>query len=510
MHIGKLAGLAVVFSGSLFAQGARYDSTSTTTNASCAPGSLCPVLAIPGTAVSVCIGARSSLGDCQSNPAVTYSNFSITTACPSTAQLTPAAGGACSATSDSTGAFGFWVGTAGTFSYFISLPSGGTYGPYIVTPGGGLVSGVSSINTTLTGNVVNVVLTTLANTFTQPQTISMSSASLNGLHVINAGGGYSALFETGTVAIDIPAGGGLIALSAAATSGSGRVRTIDYYTDPPGSATIRWRAGTDLAPESGANAGSNYRVQGCTDAGSCSDDITINRATGLVTVPNALTVVGALSAGSVTTTGSGTFGPTVIIDASGGSEMLLSAAATNISGRIRSVDYFTDPIGSGTFRWRVGTDLAPEAGGNAGSNFRIQGCTDAGSCSNYLAITRSSGLVNIPNALTVGSFITVTGTGQFGGTGTATTGLVTLLDASNVATGIEIIETIASVPTREADWNATPTSSFSVVNNIGTNDFIVLQGAGVRIPHTPGGTGGLAACFDGSFNLYKSTTGGCP
>lgn len=507
MHIGKLASLAVVFSGSLFAQGARYDSTSTTTNASCAPGSLCPVLAIPGTAVSVCIGARSSLGDCQSNPAVTYSNFSITTACPSTAQLTPAAGGACSATSDSTGAFGFWVGTAGTFSYFISLPSGGTYGPYIVTPGGGLVSGVSSINTTLTGNVVNVVLTTLANTFTQPQTISASSATLPGLHVINPAGGGAALFDT-SITIDSNGGAELL-LSGAATSGTGRLRSIDYFTDPIGTGTFRWRVGTDLAPETGGNAGSNFRIQGCTDAGACSDDITINRASGLVTVPNAMTVTGALAAGSVTTSGTGTFGTQLTIDSNAGAELLLSGAATNLTGRLRSIDYFTDPIGTGTFRWRVGTDLAPETGSNAGSNFRIQGCTDAGACSIDLSITRSSGVINIPNILDVGSLVS-TGTGQFGGTGTATSGLIMLLDASNVATGIEILETISGLPTREADWNATPTSSFSVVNNIGTNDFIVLQGAGVRIPHTPGGTGGLAACFDGSFNLYKSTTGGCP
>lgn len=90
--------------------------------------------------------------------------------------------------------------------------------------------------------------------------------------------------------------------------------------------------------------------------------------------------------------------------------------------------------------------------------------------------------------------------------GAATVGLLELNDGLSTATGIQIDE----LSSRIANWNAGPTFSFEVVNSSGTNDLIVFQNGGVRIPHIPGGSGGLAACFDASQNLYKSTSGSCP
>lgn len=168
MHIWRALPLAVIFSEVVFAQGARYDSASTTVSGSCASGQLCPVLAIPGTSVSVCAGPVSTLGACQASPATTYKDFTATVPCANTAQMTPATGGACTPFVDGQGSFGFWVGSAGTFAYFLTLPDGSSYGPYTVTPGGGgaVGGGVTAINTTLTGNVINIPRTIDNNTFT--------------------------------------------------------------------------------------------------------------------------------------------------------------------------------------------------------------------------------------------------------------------------------------------------------------------------------------------------------
>ena len=58
------------------------------------------------------------------------------TPCPTTAQLTPATGGACLSTADNQGNFGFWALPPASFSYFLIVPptaGGGTYGPYPFT-----------------------------------------------------------------------------------------------------------------------------------------------------------------------------------------------------------------------------------------------------------------------------------------------------------------------------------------------------------------------------------------
>lgn len=198
------------------AQGSRFDSASTTTSPTCAPGATCPVLAIPGTSVTVCTGAQASLAACLQNRATTYNSYTAANACPGTAQLTPAGGGACTPTVDNRGKFGFWVGSSGTYSYVLSLPNnGGTQGPYIITLGGGggsgavdsvtgsgagisvtpttgavVVSntGVTAINTSQTGNVTNVAITSTPNTFTALQTFLGTGATTTGIIALNDNG----------------------------------------------------------------------------------------------------------------------------------------------------------------------------------------------------------------------------------------------------------------------------------------------------------------------------------
>src|SRR3954467_10380024 len=99
--------LLILLAAHANAQPIRYDQTATTTSPQCASGKICPVQAIPGTIVSFCTTAGfSTLAACLANPLTTYTNVGGGTPCPTTAQLTPATGGACLSTADNQGAFG--------------------------------------------------------------------------------------------------------------------------------------------------------------------------------------------------------------------------------------------------------------------------------------------------------------------------------------------------------------------------------------------------------------------
>lgn len=113
-------------------QAIRFDTVSYTVNASCVAGKQCPVLALPGTQVNVCQGSQGTLAACLGSPATTYTDAGAGSSCPTTAQLTPATGGACLSTADNQGNFGFWA-LPGDYSYYLRVPAtagGGTYGPY--------------------------------------------------------------------------------------------------------------------------------------------------------------------------------------------------------------------------------------------------------------------------------------------------------------------------------------------------------------------------------------------
>lgn len=121
------------------AQAVRFDFVSSTTNSACAAGALCPILAVPGATANVCASPTpANFAACLASPATTYTSSSAGTPCSSIAQLTPMLGGACVATSDNQGNFGWWI-SPGLYSYYLTIPAsagGGTYGPYPITVGG--------------------------------------------------------------------------------------------------------------------------------------------------------------------------------------------------------------------------------------------------------------------------------------------------------------------------------------------------------------------------------------
>lgn len=189
--------------------------------------------------------------------------------------------------------------------------------------------------------------------------------------------------------------------------------------------------------ETGANTGSNFSIFSFDDAGAfLRNDLTINRATGDVTIPrlNVTTSItlpssftfgnGTVAAPSIafTTTpssgfyvvsgasiglsiggvnlwtynnaaaGSVTTRPISISPASGGASLTLGKAASGAGNFIQSAT-------AGVNRWRMFLgDATAEAGANSGSNFSILRMSDAGaSLGTALSIDRATGDVSIPS-----------------------------------------------------------------------------------------------------------------
>jgi hypothetical protein len=198
MRLPTLALAAVLCAPTLDAQAVRYGSVTQTTSSACAPGAECPILALPGTVVTFCTGnflgtastagmvvtstsgpgftgasgqiqiagsnyqiqtvvsstllvlvppgagtqsnvTYSTLSGCQANPATTYTGANAGTSCPTTAQLTPATGGACVSASDNQGNAGGWF-LPGIYYYYLAQPSsagGKVTGPYPMSLGAG-------------------------------------------------------------------------------------------------------------------------------------------------------------------------------------------------------------------------------------------------------------------------------------------------------------------------------------------------------------------------------------
>lgn len=181
--------------------------------------------------------------------------------------------------------------------------------------------------------------------------------------------------------------GGSVAISGTA----GTFRFTHYDT----AGVTRWETGVDAGSESGSNAGSNFYISRKSDVGGALDaPLTINRATGLVTLADGLTV----SSGTTTTQAlNGTnIAASGTVTANGGVTIANGAAGTFRFLRIDS---------SGSERWEIGSDAAAESGSNAGSDLYISRRTDAGASNGTpLRITRSNGMVKIESALQLAGY----------------------------------------------------------------------------------------------------------
>jgi hypothetical protein len=176
-----------------------------------------------------------------------------------------------------------------------------------------------------------------------------------------------------------------------AISGPTGVAKILYYET---AGSLRWASYVTAAAEGGGNAGSDFAINRYTDTGASLDaPFTIQRSTGNVTVLHVLGVQGGLNVGGAlaaflagaTTTGTHNI--------------------TGAPGSQRNLVYQTN----GVPRWNVLADSSAESGSNVGSNFYIQRFNDAGTAiDNPFTISRSTGVVSMPNAVYTG-LLTATG-----------------------------------------------------------------------------------------------------
>lgn len=141
-------------------------------------------------------------------------------------------------------------------------------------------------------------------------------------------------------------------------------------------------------------------------AGAVSLSSTLNAAGNFSVATNKFTVAAAsgntVVAGTLAVAGAGTFASTVAINAAS-PQLTWNKAASGGQNIL-----FGDTGGLHRWAMLIG-DTAPESGANAGSDFTLLRYTDAGAYLNVaLSVVRSSGLVDITNALSVGSTATST------------------------------------------------------------------------------------------------------
>lgn len=146
----KINGLSLLFlmvalligsGATISAQAIRFETVAQTTNAQCTPGSLCPLLAVPGAQMQI-------YSTYPSVPATTFTDVTAGTPCPAFAQVTLPGSFSCTTSSDAAGNLGVWVGQ-GTFYYTLTYPAsagGGIKGPFAFTAGaaGILAAGVDT------------------------------------------------------------------------------------------------------------------------------------------------------------------------------------------------------------------------------------------------------------------------------------------------------------------------------------------------------------------------------
>lgn len=146
----KLLLACLLIAAPCFAQtSARFDlPVLTTTPATTPPGNQPPLYAVINATVNVCGYPATMNGGVCTNKVTTYTDSTLTTACPSTAQLTAPGSSACISTTGLQGALGFWYDSSVQthMTYTIST-AWGNFGPYDIDQSGGANLQVSTNST---------------------------------------------------------------------------------------------------------------------------------------------------------------------------------------------------------------------------------------------------------------------------------------------------------------------------------------------------------------------------
>jgi hypothetical protein len=305
-----------------------------------------------------------------------------------------------------------------------------------------------------------------------------------------------AMSFNGTVSINsttLNVGTSAITSSVVLNGPTGTNRGIYWQT----AGGTRWSIRANATAESGSNAGSDFNINSFTDAaGALGTPLSINRASGLVTMANGASITGGTSDNHViggTTPTAGTF--TTLTTGTN-----TTSGTFNINGPVasnRTIVFAT----AGSRRWIMLGDNSSESGSNAGSNFAINRYDDTTNFIDQpLTINRATGLVRMAAgaAITGGNIdnnvigATTPAAGTF--TNLAVTGATAVIKAGTPS-GIISIQNFGNTPMLTINpTNATVTSGLG---------FVYALNAG---PTWSGGTGAPASTQPVG-SLYSRTDG---
>jgi hypothetical protein len=280
-------------------------------------------------------------------------------------------------------------GGVGATSVGLALPS-------IFTVTGSPVTGAGTLTGTFTTQAANAIFAGPASgVAAAPAFRALAAAdipSLSGLYLSLTGG-------TVNGPVTVSGGGTINALTVDGPAGT--IRQLGFTT----ANSLRWQFNVTAAAESGGNAGSNFNLQSLSDTGAfIANAMTVVRSTGLVTLPSGASVAGGLTvtAGGLTVSAGGA-AVTGGLTAAGAGPLIVDGAA----GTSRNLQFTT----AGSLRWQFNVSAIAESGGNAGSNFNLQACSDAGAVIfTPIGITRSTGLVSLFSGASVTGGLAVIGT----------------------------------------------------------------------------------------------------
>lgn len=129
--------------------------------------------------------------------------------------------------------------------------------------------------------------------FASPGPIGSTTPSTGAFTTVSATSTVSGVgLIAGTSGISIGSSAQASAAGLNFNTAAGQFRLSTFYTASAG----RWQVGVDNTTESGSNAGSNYVIWGLNDAASAyTVQISVNRATGVMNLPNGATITGGTS-----------------------------------------------------------------------------------------------------------------------------------------------------------------------------------------------------------------------
>lgn len=349
--------------------------------------------------------------------------------------------------------------------------------------------GVTSINTSLTGNVTNVAILNTAETFTALQQFLGTGTSTTGIVDIN---------DTGTTATGIRI---LEASSRIANWNAGPTFSFEVVNSSSTNDLVVFQNGTVRIPHvtTGGSGGTQACFNGSFDlySGTC--------GSGSGTVTSVSFTGGLISVATATTT------PALSVTGTSGGIPYFSSGSTWASSAALTAHgvVLGEGPGAAPVATSAGTAGQVLTSNGASANPTFQAPAAAGVSAINTTLTgnvTNVALLNVinswPSAQVFNGSVSANSGLVIAGTGSSTTGILSIEDGSTTP-GLSLYSSGGG--TKQATWSASSATSLQVVNSSNTNDFIVFQTGTIRVPHiTASGSGGVGVCVDSSGNFYKA------